>query len=152
MINNISYNSFSNPQFGAKWVNANKVATQKRQGAMMIDELIKKMVTELREKAKDTKKLPERGEFDVIWSEFENKDKSIGATHGLLKISNTGVKGSEDKRYLEVAALRKGSPYGAETVIGFGSTKDILDKLNEQGIEQVVKENFLRLAKDLDHV
>lgn len=152
MINNISYNNCSKPQFGAMWVNSKKVAASKRQGTNMIDELIKKMVAELREIAKDTKKVPHQGEFDVVWAEFENKDKAIDATHCLLKISPTGVKGAENERYLEVAALKRGSGYGAESVIGYGSTNDVIRRLNEQGIEQVIKDKFIKLSKDLEDI
>lgn len=149
MINNISYNSFSNPQFGAKWVSTNKVATHKRQGANMLDELIKNMVEELRVKAKD---VPEFGKFDVVWSEFENKDTAINATRCILKISPVEYVGAETERFLKLAAVKSDSPYGAERVLGFGTTKEVVDKLNERGIEQIIKEKFIKLAKDLEDV
>lgn len=153
MINNISYNSFCSPQFRAKWVGGNagikKARASANQGVYMIDEHIKKMVEELKIKAKN---VPQQGEFDVVWAEFENKDKAIDATHCLLKISNTGVKGTEDERYLEVAALRRGTRYGAEAVIGYGSTKDIQNRLNEQGIEQIIKDKFIQLSRDLEDI
>jgi hypothetical protein len=153
MINNISYNSYTSPQFGAMWAGGNKAIarrtrTSAKQGANMI-ELIKKMVDELRIKAKD---VPPLGEFETVWTEFENKDKAIDATHCLLKISTPGVKGAENERYLEVAAIKRGTRYGAQSVIGYGTTKDIQNKLNEQGIEQIIKDKFLQLSRDLEDV
>ena len=147
MINSINRVKIYSPQFrGGKIKN-----TPAKEGANMIDEHIKKMVEELKLKIKE-KKVPPFGEFDVVWSEFTNKDKSLDLTRCFLKISAIGNKGAENNRYLEVAALKDGSPLGGEIVIGHGTTKDILDKLNEQGIEQVIKEKFIKLAKDLEDV
>ena len=56
------------------------------------------------------------------------------------------------KRYLEVAAIKRGTAYGAESVIKSGSTNEILDKLDEQGLEQVIKDKFVQLAKDLENI
>lgn len=148
MNNRINHNKIQNTQFHG--VNPKAVNSGLTKGAEKMDELIKKMVADLKPKAKE--KVSSYGEFDVVWEEIENKDKSLNATHFLLKISDTGVKGAENKRYLEAAAVIRGSQYGAESVICVGNKKEILDKLNEQGIEQIIKEKFIRLAKDLENI
>lgn len=141
-INNINYQ-------GVKPSNVNSGLTK---GVKKMDELVKKMVSDLKNKAKNKDIVPSKGNFNVVWEEFENPDKSLSATHFLLKISVPKVPGAEDKRYLEAAAVKRGSQYGAESVIGLGSTQEILDKLNEQGIEQIIKEKFIKLAKGLEDI
>lgn len=150
MDNRINQNKINNIKFrGVKPSNINNSLAK---GVEKMDELVKKMVSDLKNKAKDKSKVPAKGEFDVVWEEFENPDKSLNATHFLLKISVPKVKGAEDKRYLEAAAVKRGSQYGAESVIGLGSTQEIVDKLNERGIEQIIKEKFIKLAKDLEDI
>ena len=150
MNNKINHNKINNINFsGVKPSNVNSGLTK---GVEKMEELVKKMVSDLKNKAKDKSKVPAKGEFDVVWEEFENPDKSLSATHFLLKISVPKVPGAEDKRYLEAAAVKRGSQYGAESVIGLGSTQEILDKLNEQGIEQIIKEKFIKLAKSLEDI
>ena len=150
MDNRINQNKINNIKFsGVKPNNVNNGLTK---GVEKMDELVKKMVSDLKEKAKDKNIVPSKGNFDVVWEEFENPDKSLSATHFLLKVSVPKVKGAEDKRYLEAAAVKRGSQYGAESVICLGSTQEVLDKLNEQGIEQIIKEKFLKLAKGLEDV
>jgi len=123
------------------------IETGVEKGAAKMEELIKKMVTDLKKKAED--KVPSKGEFDVVWEEFENPDKALDATHFLLKISVPKVKGAEDKRYLEAAAVKRGSQYGAESVLCLGSKQEIMDKLNEQGIEQIIMQKLISLAKSI---
>ena len=150
MDNRINQNKINNIKFrGAKPSN---IHNGLEKGVEKMDELVKKMVADLKNKAKDRNNVPSKGPFDVVWEEFENPDKSLNATHFLLKISVPKVKGAEDKRYLEVAAVKRGSQYGAESVIGLGSTQEIVDKLSEQGIEQILKEKFIKLAKSLEDV
>ena len=150
MDNRINQNKINNIKFsGVKPSNVNSGLTK---GVEKMEELVKKMVSDLKIKAKDKTKVPVKGEFDVVWEEFENPDKSLSATHFLLKISVPKVPGAEDKRYLEAAAVKRGSQYGAECVICLGSTQEVLDKLNEQGIEQIIKEKFIKLAKGLEDI
>ena len=148
MDNRINHNKINNIKFNG--VKPNNLNTGLTKGVEKMEELVKKMISDLKENAKENVK--SKGEFDIVWEEFENPDKSLNATHFLLKISVPKVKGAEDKRYLEAAAVRRGSPYGAESVICLGSKQEILDKLNEQGIEQIIKEKFINLAKGLEDI
>lgn len=150
MDNRINHNKINNINFsGVKPSNVNSGLTK---GVEKMEELVKKMVSDLKNKAKNKDIVPSKGDFDVVWEEFENPDKSLSATHFLLKISVPKVPGAEDKRYLEAAAVKRGSQYGAESVICLGSTQEVLDKLNEQGIEQIIKEKFIKLAKGLEDI
>ena len=150
MNNRINQNKINNINFsGVKPSNVNSGLAK---GVEKMEELVKKMVSDLKNKAKNKDIVPSKGDFDVVWEEFENPDKSLSATHFLLKISVPKVPGAEDKRYLEAAAVKRGSQYGAESVICLGSTQEVLDKLNEQGIEQIIKEKFIKLAKGLEDI
>ena len=147
MDNRINHNRINSTGFnGIKPNNVDKGLTK---GVEKMEELVKKMVLDLKRTAKE--KVQSQGE-NVVWEEFENPDKSLNATHFLLKISVPKVKGAEDKRYLEAAAVKRGSQYGAESVICLGSPQEIMDKLNEQGIEQVLKDKFIKLAKSLEDI
>ncbi len=149
MDNRINQNSnIKNINFSG--VKSNAVEAGMDKGAEKMEELIKKMITDLKNKVKE--KVEPSGDFDAVWEEFENPDKALDATHFLLKVSPTGVKGAEDKRYLEAAALIRGSQYGAESVLSLGSKQEILDKLSEHGLEQIIKQKFVSLAKSLENI
>lgn len=140
-------------------INQNRIAktnfqgiTPKGKDVKNMDELIKKMITDLLNRAE--REVPEYGEFKVVWEEFKNPDKNLNATDFLIKITKPPkeLKGTEKERYLEVAALRRGTPYGAESVIGFGTKEDILNKLKEENLCDLVKEKLIALAKDLENI
>ena len=114
-----------------------------------LEELLKKMIEDLRKQV--VEKVPEHGLFDVVYEEYKNQDKRLNLSHILLKVSNTGVKGSEDKRYLEVAVLNYPNPYGAESVVGFGYTPDILARLQEDELLKVLMERVPQLARDVEY-
>ena len=79
------------------------------------------MIQNLRKQVEE--KVPETGEFPVVYEREDVKERRIGASHVILKVTNVQVKGSEDERYLELAVLNYPSPYGAETVIKLGTTQ-----------------------------
>lgn len=144
MDNKINQNKINNIKFGGIKPKANEVKN--------MDELIKKMVADLLARAE--REVPEYGEFRVVWEEFKNPDKTLDATDFLLKITKPpkGLEGNEVERYLEAAALKQGSAYGAESVIGFGTKKDILNKLKEEDLCEKIKEKFIQLSKSLEDV
>lgn len=141
-------------------INQNRITTKTQFGGIKpkpsevknMDELIKKMITDLLARAE--REVPEYGEFRVVWEEFKNPDKSLDATDFLLKITKPPkeIAGTEKERYLEVAALKRGTPYGAESVIGFGTKEDILNKLKEDGLANKIKEKLISLSKGLEDV
>lgn len=112
-----------------------------------MEEQLKKMIEDLRKQV--IEKVPDNGLFDVVYVEYKNTDKRLNLSHILLKVSNTGVKGSEDKRYLEVAVLNYPHPYGGESVVGFGSTQDILAKLQEDNLVEELQERIHDLECEL---
>ncbi len=144
MDNRINHNRTTNTQFSGVKPKMNEVKN--------MDELIKKMVSDLLARAE--REVPEYGEFRVVWEEFKNPDKTLGATDFLLKITKPPktLEGSEKERYLELAAVKRGTPYGAETVIGFGNKEDILNKLKENNLCDKIKEKIVQLSKDLEDI
>ena len=113
----------------------------------MMETILKKMIEDLRKQV--VEKVPEKGLFDVVYEEYKNTDKRLNLSHILLKVSNTGVKGSEDKRYLEVAVLNYPHPYGGESVVRLGSTQEILAKLQEANLAEELQKTIHRLERDL---
>ena len=58
------------------------------------------------------KKGSEKGVFEVVYEREEVSDLLLGLSHIILKVTNVGVKGSEDERYLDIAGVNYPSPYG----------------------------------------
>ena len=111
--------------------------------------LLKRMILNLQEQAQT--KVPLQGLFDVVYEREDVSSMKIGLSHLILKVTNVDVSGSEDKRYLELGAVNYPSPYGAESVVGYGSTQDVLAKLHEEGLVDELTETVKRLADDIDY-
>ncbi len=111
---------------------------------MELKALLEKMIQNLRKQVEE--KVPEMGRFDVVYEREDVKDLHIGLSHLILKVSNVGVKGCEDKRYLQLGAVNYPSPYGAESVMGYGSTQDILTRLQEDSL----LDDLVRKTHDLE--
>lgn len=112
-------------------------------------ELLQKMIEGLRRQVEE--KVPERGAFPVVYEREDVAAMKIGLSHLILKVTDVGVSGSEDKRYLELGAVNHPSPYGAECVVGYGNTQDILAKLREDGLVDQLMEKVKQLADDVDY-
>ena len=116
-----------------------------------MEELIRKMVRDLREQAEE--KLPEAGEVGVIRSEFENPDGGYCATTYILKINQPPKELDEmqRERYLELYAYHRPSSYAAGSVMLFGYTKDILARLrDEDGLVAEIRETIHNLDRNLE--
>ena len=72
--------------------------------------LLEKMVLSLQKQVEE--KVPEKGVFEVVYEREEVSDLHLGLSHIILKVTNVGVKGSEDERYLDIAGVNYTSPYG----------------------------------------
>ena len=101
-----------------------------------LEELLKKMISNLLKQVEE--KVPEKGAFPVVYEREDVTEMKIGLSHLILKVSNVPLEDSKDERYLELAAVNYPSPYGAESVVGFGYTKDILARLQEDGLLEVL--------------
>ena len=97
---------------------------------MSLEELLRKMIVGLRKQAEE--KVPNYGRFPVVYEREEVTDLHIGLSHLILKVSNVRFVGGETERFLELAAVNYPCPYGAETVLGFGTTKEILAILRDE--------------------
>jgi hypothetical protein len=86
-----------------------------------------------------------------VYEREDVSDLHIGLSHLILKVCNVQYVGRETERFLEFAAVNYPNPYGAETVVGFGSTQDILARLKEEGLVDVLVKKVSKLAEDIDY-
>lgn len=112
-------------------------------------DLLERMVMSLLKQVEE--KVPEKGAFDVVYEREEVSDLHLGLSHIILKVTNVGVKGSEDERYLDIAGVNYPSPYGCVSTIGYGYTKDIIAKLKEEGLVDLLEKKVKYLADEIDY-
>ncbi len=115
----------------------------------MLRSLLMRMICNLLKQVET--KVPSKGLFDVVYEREEVSSMKIGLSHLILKVTNVGVKGAEDKRYLELGAVNYPSPYGAESVVGYGMTNDIILRLKDNELLDTLIEKVFRLAADIDY-
>lgn len=113
-----------------------------------MEELIKKMIQDLLKQVLE--KVPQKGNFPVVYERYENLDKRYNLTHVILKVTAVQVKGAENERYLEIAAVRYPQAYGAESVIGFGTTDDIIKRLQDKELFDKILSTIPRLVRDIE--
>ena len=114
-----------------------------------MEELLKKMIISLREKVEDA--VPEKGAFPVVYEREDVSEMKIGLSHLILKVTNVPLEDSLDERYLELAAVNHPFPHGAESVVGYGSTQDILERLQDEGLLEELMKKVKILAEDVDY-
>lgn len=118
-----------------------------------MEELIRKMIHDLLEQIDE--KVPEAGQFKIVYSEFKNPDKGMRVTDWMLKITQPPktIDPTETERYLELVAYNLPSPYIAESVMGFGSTRDIKKCLSDEDrLVEKIKDKMPNLARDLEDI
>ena len=122
----------------------------KEEDVRQLEELISKMIDSLQKQV--VEKVPEYGTFDVVYEREDVSDLHIGLSHLILKVCNVQYVGRETERFLEFAAVNYPNPYGAETVVGFGSTQDIIAKLKEEGLVDLLAKKVKSLADEIDYI
>ena len=110
-------------------------------------DLLEKMVLSLQKQVEE--KVPEKGVFEVVYEREEVSDLHLGLSHIILKVTNVGVKGSEDERYLDIAGVNYPSPYGCVCTVGFGYKQDIIAKLKEEGLLDLLEKKVHYLAEEI---
>ena len=118
-----------------------------------MEELIRKMIHDLLEQIDE--KVPEAGQFKIVYSAFKNPDKSMRVTDWMLKITQPPktIDPSETKRYLELVAYNLPSPYIGESVMGHGTNRDIKKcLLDEDSLVEKIKNKMPQLARDLEDI
>lgn len=114
-----------------------------------LKDLLEKMIVGLRKQVEE--KVPPKGIFPVVYEREDVSDMHIGLSHLILKVTNVGVPGHEDKRYLELGAVNHPSPYGAGCVMGYGTTQDILTRLQDvQLLDDLIKK-VPKLIEDIEY-
>lgn len=112
-------------------------------------DLLKKMIIGLRKQVEE--KVPEKGSFPVVYEREEVSEKIGGLSHLILKVTGLGTKGKEDKRFLDLGAVNCPSPYGAECGLGYGSTQDILARLQEDKLLDDIMAKIPILVDEIDY-
>ena len=112
-------------------------------------ELLERMIAGLRKQVED--KLPQKGIFPVMYEREDVSGMHIGLSHLILKVTNVGVPGHEDKRYLELGAVNHPSPYGVECVMGYGSTQDILTRLQDDQLLDDMMKKVPKLIEEIEY-
>lgn len=117
-----------------------------------LEESVKKMIRDLRERVAN--EVPDEGEFKIVYEQFPNPDKGLNVTDIMLKITKPpkNIVGHERKRYLELVLYRLPSPYICESVVGHGSKADIIAKLYDDNLSQIILEKIPKMARDLDDI
>ena len=69
----------------------------------------------------------------------------------ILKVINVPLEGHVDERYLELGAVNHPSPYGAEHMLGYGTTKEILTRLHEDGLLDEMMKKVPMLIADIEY-
>ena len=112
-------------------------------------DLLEEMIQSLQKQVVEN--VPEKGVFEVVYEREDVKDMRLGLSHIILKVTNVGVKGSEDERYLDIAGVNYPSPYGCVSTIGFGHTRDIIARLKEDGLVDLLEKKVKYLADEIDY-
>ncbi|MBE6261935.1 MAG: hypothetical protein E7107_14175 [Prevotella sp.] len=112
-------------------------------------ELLEKMIIRLRKQVEE--KVPAEGLFPMVYECEDVSEKTGELSEIILKVSNTGVKGSENKRYLEFGAIKDSCPYGVEVVVGYGSTQDILARLQEDELLDKMMSKIPKFIEDIEY-
>lgn len=112
-------------------------------------DLLEKMIVGLRKQVEE--KVPPKGLFPVVYEREDVSDMHIGLSHLILKVTNVGVRGHEDRRYLELGAVNHPSPYGAECVMCIGSTQDILARLQDTKLLDDLLKKVPKLIADIKY-
>lgn len=115
-------------------------------------ESVQKMVRDLRTRAAN--EVPDEGEFKIVYEEFPNTDKGLDITDIMLKITKPpkGIEGHERKRYLELVLYKLPSPYICESVVGHGSKADIMAKLYDDNLPQLIIEKIIKMERDFNDI
>ena len=110
---------------------------------------VRKIIADLRKRVE--KEVPEFGEFKIVYEEFANPDKNLDVTDIMLKVTKPPIylEGNESERYLELVIYNT-SPYKNESVVGFGSKKDILERLDQENLVETIMERIPEMARNLN--
>lgn len=130
------------------------VVTHKIKEVKGMKQNVKQMVETLLEKAKDSRALPDYGDFSPLYTEFKNPNSNLCATDFMLKIvkPHNSIEGHETKRNLELVAYKLPSPYIAERLLASGTTEEILEALKDPALLEKITTATESLSKSLEDV
>ena len=130
------------------------VVTHKIKEVKGMKQNVKQMVETLLEKAKDSRALPDYGDFSPLYTEFKNPNSNLCATDFMLKIvkPHSSIEGHETKRNLELVAYKLPSPYIAERLLATGTTEEILETLKSPELLEKITSATESLSKSLEDI
>lgn len=114
-----------------------------------LEVLLTKIISGLREQVKE--KVPETGVFEVVYEREDVSEMKIGLSHLILKVSSPKYEDGDVMRFLELGAVNYPSPYGAETVLCYGTTQAVLAKLGEEGLLELLMKKVPKLVEDIEY-
>ncbi|MBR6126686.1 hypothetical protein IKQ21_03285 [bacterium] len=122
----------------------------KTKGAKSMEELIKKMISNLLEREREIAEYGEFGNKGMIFEQFSNPDKNLAVDKFWLEIAQApkGAENYQTKRTLKFVASKLGAPE-AEILIESGTKADILAKLKDQNLPEKLKSYTEKLSYNL---
>ena len=95
---------------------------------------IESLIQELVPKVKEL--VPDRGDFKVVYSEFENSDNRLCLTDIMLKVESVPhcIKNYMTRRYLVCVGYKLPAPVKSSVIIKAGTKQEILDFLNNPSL------------------
>ncbi len=136
-INNISFNGTPN-------VNESKALST-------MEELIKKMVENVRATLTETNRVPEYGDFSTLVEKFKNVDKNLCVDEFWLEVVQPpiGVENYKKIRGLRYCASKPHSDTAMEILLASGSKQDIIKQLKEPALLDELKQLSKKLSDSL---
>lgn len=110
-----------------------------------MEELIRKMLRDLRVQVEE--KVPEEGDFPMVYERYENPDKRLNISHLLLKVSPVKLEGRERKRFLDFVIFNYPNPYCSERCVGAGTKQEILDRL----VQEELFQKIMNIIPEMEH-
>lgn len=112
-------------------------------------ELLERMIIGLRKQVEE--RVPKEGSFPMVYEDADVSEMGIRLSYIILKVSPTEVKGSENNRFLELGGVKNSCPYGAECVMGYGTTQAILARLQEDQLLDDLLKKIPKLIDDIEY-
>ena len=146
-MNNINQNKINNSSFGNFKPNPAEVKEAEK-----MENLIKEAINNLLLRAE--REVPEYGSFSKVSEKFKNIDESLITDKYVLEIvmPPKDVENYQKKRALKILATKPNCDSSVEMILAIGSKEDILAKLKDSGLVELIKEKSSDLSYNLEDV
>ena len=144
-MDRINQNRINNTQFkGVPKVN-------ETEAAQTMEELIKKMVENVRNTLVKTNRVPDYGDFSILQEKFKNIDKNLCVDEFWLEVMlpPSGIENYKKIRGLKYCASKPNSDIAMEILLASGSKQDIIEQLKEPALLDELKQLSKKLSDSL---